>query len=43
MSEISNILARRITILDGVRLGGILVPFPGIKLIDLALSAVGLT
>jgi K+-transporting ATPase ATPase B chain len=24
-------------------LGGILVPFPGIKLIDLALSAVGLT
>ena len=37
----AGVLLRRNLMIYG--LGGILVPFPGIKLIDLALSAVGLT
>jgi K+-transporting ATPase ATPase B chain len=37
----AGVLLRRNLLIYG--LGGILVPFPGIKLIDLTLSAVGLT
>jgi K+-transporting ATPase ATPase B chain len=37
----AGLLLRRNLLIYG--LGGILIPFPGIKLIDLALSAAGLT